>query len=157
MGSVKEILITFHISSFRKYQILDFRINQTFKNKVIPKRSYSKYNQPHKFTSAMKIKTSTIRQMAPAAAEPKATEETRSDDVYIYRPGVIPPCRQMFYQVKNLFPTLSLRDFNWSSFSTVTYTYLKSKNFWHRRIQMKFATSVTVGSLLKSKMNAEEY
>lgn len=54
----------------------------------------------------MKTKTSTIRQIASVTAEPKTTEENKNDDVYIYRPGMIPPCRQMFYQVKMICFTL---------------------------------------------------
>ncbi len=51
----------------------------------------------------MRSKTSTLRQStdpsASSASDPKAGPDEAS---YIYRPGMIPMCRQMFYQVRNL-------------------------------------------------------
>lgn len=84
----------------RNLQILDYRISQLFKNKVIPKRSYSKYTQPHKFASVMRSKTSTIRQTAEtSSSSAKPVKEKKGENSYIYRPGMIPQCRQMFFQV----------------------------------------------------------
>lgn len=89
--------------SARTMQILDYRVNHSFKSKILPKRSYSKYTQPHKFASTMRSKVSTIRSdatLAPAASTSAATEADAvdNDNLFLYRPGMIPACRQMFYQ-----------------------------------------------------------
>jgi len=83
----------------RNYQILDYRIIHNFKSKVTPKRSYTSYTQPHKFVSSFRTKTSSIRQNP----ETSTTETAgRSEVSYAIRPGVIPECRQMFYQYCDL-------------------------------------------------------
>ena len=81
--------------SARFYQILDYRILQTLKSKVTPKRSYTSYTQPHKYGSAQRNKTSLIRHQQEAAA----TESIRTKESFAFYPGSIPKCRQMFYQV----------------------------------------------------------
>ncbi|EFX88540.1 hypothetical protein DAPPUDRAFT_310750 [Daphnia pulex] len=87
----------------RIYQILDFRISQNYRNKVIPKRSYSKYNQPHKYASTMRTKTSSIRQTADTSSTSSNAVEKKGENSYVYRPGMIPQCRQMFYQYLDIF------------------------------------------------------
>lgn len=50
----------------------------------------------------MRSKTSTIRQMAGTPSTSKSStgrHDEKNENTYIYRPGMIPPCRQMFYQV----------------------------------------------------------
>ncbi|XP_057370022.1 general transcription factor 3C polypeptide 5-like [Daphnia carinata] len=86
----------------RTYQILDFRISQNYRNKVVPKRSYSKYNQPHKYVSTMRTKTSSIRQTADIPSTSTNAVEKKGENSYVYRPGMIPQCRQMFYQYLDL-------------------------------------------------------
>lgn len=119
----------------RNYQILDYRINQSFKNKVLPKRSYSKYHQPHKYVSAMRSKTSTLRQTADASASnAKDSKPATDESSYIYRPGVTPLCRQMFYQVLFNFhhsillilKVISLRHPNFASIAICAFRRLKS-------------------------------
>merc|ERR1712071_172725 len=84
----------------RNYQILDYRIIHNYKSKVTPKRSYTSYTQPHKFVSSFRTKASSIRQNPEASGTTEATG--RSEVSYAYRPGVIPECRQMFYQYCDL-------------------------------------------------------
>jgi hypothetical protein len=88
-------------------QILDYRVNHSFKSKIIPKRSYSKYTQPHKFASTMRSKVSTIRSDATLAANASTStaneaETVDNENLFLYRPGMIPACRQMFYQVSSI-------------------------------------------------------
>jgi len=84
----------------RHYQILDYRIIHNYKSKVTPKRSYTSYTQPHKFASSFRMKASSIRQNPEASGTTELAG--RSEVSYAYRPGVIPECRQMFYQYCDL-------------------------------------------------------
>ena len=88
-------------------QILDYRVNHSFKSKVAPKRSYTRYTQPHKFGSTMRSKTSSIRSEPKEAIASTSAAEAESaannENLFLYRPGMIPACRQMFYQVYHRF------------------------------------------------------
>lgn len=111
----------------RPFQILDYRILQTLKSKVTPKRSYTSYTQPHKYGSTQRYKPSSIRQQVERSAASSsrgrrgagaaaagggaraddgvktALTDIRSEETYAFRPGFIPKCRQMFYQYCDLF------------------------------------------------------
>lgn len=123
-------IIVFVFWHNRNYQILDYRISQNFRNKVIPKRSYSKYNQPHKYASAMRTKTSTIRQPVESTTSTTTASDKKGENSYIYRPGMIPQCRQMFYQVLyNYLSYLASYLLN-ANFSIAISMFLKFASFW---------------------------
>lgn len=87
------------------YQTFDYRIRQAggVKTKVEAKRSYSNYVLPYKSSNASRRKTSVIQSLHLGEAGEDGNEEVpsvdkNSEDLYIFRPGMIPPYRQMFYQ-----------------------------------------------------------
>lgn len=96
------------------YQTLDYRIRLQggAKHKVKAKRSYANYLLPYKATNWSKSRTSVISADALNAKDnespskqtesERAEEEEKFKDIYLFRPGRIPPCRQMFYQYKDL-------------------------------------------------------
>lgn len=63
------------------------------------KRNYSDYTLPYKSTPAAKQKT--IVQSAACSNQEQSSkkEQDLNENVYIYREGMVPPSRQMFYQV----------------------------------------------------------
>lgn len=83
--------------SARKYQTLDYRLKAMhgLGATVKCKRNYSEYNLPYKSTPVSKQKTMIL--------SPNFSQETQkkkrnlNENVYIYKEGVIPPSRQMFY------------------------------------------------------------
>lgn len=70
-------------------------------NLVKAKRSYTNYLLPYKSGPSSKPKTVVITS-APETRETSETEIPLPDTSYIFRPGTIPPSRQMFYQVITL-------------------------------------------------------
>ncbi|CAK9799769.1 General transcription factor 3C polypeptide 5 [Anthophora quadrimaculata] len=85
--------------SARKYQILDYRLKAMhgLGSTVKCKRNYSEYTLPYKSTPAAKQKT--IVQNASSSQEQNCKkQQDLNENVYIYREGMIPPSRQMFYQ-----------------------------------------------------------
>ena len=47
----------------------------------------------------MRTKTSSIRQTADTPSTSSNQVEKKGENTYVFRPGMIPQCRQMFYQV----------------------------------------------------------
>ncbi|KAK7083684.1 General transcription factor 3C polypeptide 5, partial [Halocaridina rubra] len=87
------------------YQTFDYRIRQAggVKTKVEAKRSYSNYVLPYKSSNASRRKTSVIQslhlgQMGEDGNETDSKTEKNLEELYVFRPGMIPPYRQMFYQ-----------------------------------------------------------
>ncbi|XP_047490172.1 general transcription factor 3C polypeptide 5-like [Penaeus chinensis] len=87
------------------YQTFDYRIRQAggVKTKVEAKRSYSNYVLPYKSSNTSRRKTSVIQSLHLGEAgedgnEEAAGKEKNLEELYIFRPGMIPPYRQMFYQ-----------------------------------------------------------
>ncbi|XP_045108931.1 general transcription factor 3C polypeptide 5-like isoform X2 [Portunus trituberculatus] len=88
------------------YQTFDFRIRQAggVKTKVEAKRSYSNYVLPYKSANTSRRKTSVIQSLhlgesgEDGSEECSSSAEKNNEDLYIFRPGMIPPYRQMFYQ-----------------------------------------------------------
>lgn len=85
--------------SARKYQTLDYRLKAMhgLGSTVKRKRNYSEYTLPYKSTPAAKQKTIVQSVISSQEQSPKK-EQDLSEDVYIYREGMVPPSRQMFYQ-----------------------------------------------------------
>nr|XP_033206714.1 general transcription factor 3C polypeptide 5 [Bombus vancouverensis nearcticus] len=85
--------------SARKYQTLDYRLKSMhgLGSTVKCKRNYSEYTLPYKSTSAAKQKTIVQSVISSREQSPKK-EQDLSEDVYIYREGIVPPSKQMFYQ-----------------------------------------------------------
>ncbi|XP_076066865.1 general transcription factor IIIC subunit l(2)37Cd [Oratosquilla oratoria] len=90
------------------YQTFDYRIRQAggAKTKVEAKRSYSNYILPYKSSNASKRKISVIQSLHLSEGLEEAAEgedqEGLHEELYIFRPGTIPPYRQMFYQYCDL-------------------------------------------------------
>ncbi|KAK0088056.1 hypothetical protein PV326_004954 [Microctonus aethiopoides] len=84
--------------SARIYQTLDYRLKSMhgLEQSIKGKRTYSNYILPYKSASMSKPKTAVLTNMKDV--QDTKTEKYSSDDVYIYREGIIPPSRQMFYQ-----------------------------------------------------------
>ena len=97
------------------YQTLDYRVRLEggAKLQVRAKRSYANYILPYQSTNPSKSRTSTIIREALVGSEQNSsiidqnialTEEEKSikRSNYMFERGVIPPCRQMFYQYKDI-------------------------------------------------------
>ncbi|GLV42415.1 lethal (2) 37Cd [Carabus blaptoides fortunei] len=88
----------------RKYQTFDYRMRTIggMKNRIKAKRSYSNYLLPYKSSPSSKPKVAIITRHSIArayqAAKETSEKEEMDENIYIFRPGVIPPSRQMFYQ-----------------------------------------------------------
>ncbi|KAF7417727.1 hypothetical protein HZH68_000380 [Vespula germanica] len=85
--------------SARKYQTLDYRLKamRGLGSTVKCKRNYSEYTLPYKSAPAAKPKTTILTPNL--SMEPNQTKETEmNENMYIYREGMVPPSRQMFYQ-----------------------------------------------------------
>ncbi|XP_015182271.1 PREDICTED: general transcription factor 3C polypeptide 5 [Polistes dominula] len=83
----------------RKYQTLDYRLRamRGLGYTIKCKRNYSEYTLPYKSAPAAKPKTSILTPNL--TMEPDETKETEmNENMYIYREGMVPPSRQMFYQ-----------------------------------------------------------
>lgn len=72
------------------------------KMKVKCKRSYCNYLLPYKSSSSCRSKTAVITKenLQPEKMEEKQADDIENNDnIYIFHPGMVPPSRQMFYQV----------------------------------------------------------
>jgi general transcription factor 3C polypeptide 5 (transcription factor C subunit 1) len=70
--------------------------------KVKPKRSYCNHLLPYKSSPASRPKTTVITKenLQPEKMEEKQGEDiANNDNIYVFHPGMVPPSRQMFYQV----------------------------------------------------------
>lgn len=70
-------------------------------NYVKAKRSYTQYLLPYKSTPSSRPKTAVLSRED--ADEPAESGNKLDENYYIFRPGTIPPSRQMFYQVILLY------------------------------------------------------
>jgi len=95
------------------HQTLDYRVRLQAgaRNLVAAKRSYANYLLPYKAMNWSKPRTSLISKesftASTAEAETKEAavsgeEQERLLDIYLFRPGRVPPYRQMFYQYGDL-------------------------------------------------------
>ncbi len=99
------------------YQTLDYRVRLTggARHKIKAKRNYANYLLPYKAMNWSRPRTSVINTDSfsnlsstskdKGPAEKKTKEDSGADadkDMYVFRPGHVPPCRQMFYQFKDL-------------------------------------------------------
>ena len=96
------------------YQTLDYRVRLEggAKLKVRAKRSYANYILPYQSTNPSKSRTSTIIREALIGSDQNTPigdhvpaldiEKDIKRSNYIFEKGVIPPCRQMFYQYKDI-------------------------------------------------------
>ena len=101
-------------SSSAIYQTLDYRVRLEggAKLKVRAKRSYANYILPYQSTNPSKSKTSTIIREALIGSDQNSSVGDHNSAIsnekdikrsnYIFEKGVIPPCRQMFYQYKDI-------------------------------------------------------
>lgn len=85
--------------SARKYQTLDYRLKAMhgLGFTVKCKRNYSHYTLPYKSAPVSKQKTA-ILSSALGQQQSQKKQQDRNENVYIYREGMVPPSRQMFYQ-----------------------------------------------------------
>ena len=75
------------------------------------KRNYSDYTLPYKSTPAAKQKT-IVQSAASNQEQSSKKEQDLNENVYIYREGMVPPSRQMFYQVHyNFFIITTIKIF----------------------------------------------
>ncbi|XP_070156549.1 general transcription factor 3C polypeptide 5 [Polyergus mexicanus] len=83
----------------RKYQTLDYRLKAMhgLGLTVRCKRNYSNYTLPYKSASVSKQKPAILTATLSQQQNPKK-ERHLHENVYIYREGMVPPSRQMFYQ-----------------------------------------------------------
>ncbi|XP_012530118.2 general transcription factor 3C polypeptide 5 isoform X2 [Monomorium pharaonis] len=83
----------------RKYQTLDYRLKAMhgLGSTVRCKRNYSNYTLPYKSAPVSKQKPAVLT--ATLSQEQHSKKERHLyENVYIYREGMVPPSRQMFYQ-----------------------------------------------------------
>ncbi|XP_043279585.1 general transcription factor 3C polypeptide 5 [Venturia canescens] len=83
----------------RKYQTLDYRLRAMhgLELTVNRKRTSSDYTLPYKSTPIIKPRATILTSMQDQREIGKK-DQLLSECVYIYREGVVPPSRQMFYQ-----------------------------------------------------------
>ncbi|EZA46895.1 hypothetical protein DMN91_005378 [Ooceraea biroi] len=83
----------------RKYQTLDYRLKAMhgLGSTVRCKRNYSNYTLPYKSTPVSKQKSVVLTANVSQEQNPKKKRHLH-ENVYIYRDGMVPPSRQMFYQ-----------------------------------------------------------
>ncbi|KAG8239004.1 hypothetical protein J437_LFUL005061 [Ladona fulva] len=92
--------------SARLYQTLDFRLRRIggMKSRIKAKRSTMNCSQPYKWVTSSRPKIPVVKKIQ---INPKIQEEIeeKEDDLeanYIFRPGMLPPSMQMFYQYCDL-------------------------------------------------------
>ncbi|OXU20449.1 hypothetical protein TSAR_014419 [Trichomalopsis sarcophagae] len=83
----------------RIYQTLDYRLKAMhgLHSSITCKRNYSEYTLPYKNTPSSKAKEIVLMPNTSELQGQKKVKEI-DENVYIYKPGTIPPSRQMFYQ-----------------------------------------------------------
>ncbi|GLH00761.1 hypothetical protein R5R35_002683 [Gryllus longicercus] len=92
--------------SSRKYQTLDYRlrISGGLKTKVKAKRSYCNYLLPYKSSPSCRPKTAVITKELVQNKNVKKKHSTDyKENMYVFRPGMVPPSRQMFYQYCDVY------------------------------------------------------
>nr|CAD7464294.1 unnamed protein product [Timema tahoe] len=86
----------------RMYQTLDYRLRAKggLRTKVKAKRSYCDYLLPYKSTPSCKPKMAVIGTGEDVPEFPDSGDDKGhlEQNMYIFRPGMMPPSRQMFYQ-----------------------------------------------------------
>lgn len=90
----------------RKYQTLDYRLKAMhgLGSTVRCKRNYSNYTLPYKSAPVSKQKPAVLT--ATLSQEQHSKKERHLyENVYIYREGMVPPSRQMFYQYCDVLVT----------------------------------------------------
>ncbi|XP_033327286.2 general transcription factor IIIC subunit l(2)37Cd [Megalopta genalis] len=82
----------------RKYQTLDYRLKSMhgLGSTVKCKRNYSEYTLPYRSTPVGKQKV--VSSGVSTSEQVSRKELDMHENVYIYRHGMVPPSRQMFYQ-----------------------------------------------------------
>ena len=74
------------------------------KTKVKAKRSYTNYLLPYKLTPACQAKVALLNKELPYS-DAESSSKSKDDSAlyqesnYVFSPGMVPPSRQMFYQV----------------------------------------------------------
>ncbi|XP_077478526.1 general transcription factor 3C polypeptide 5 [Stigmatopora argus] len=97
----------------KKYQMLDFRMRCSTKNGywlndlvVKPKRTTLKYALPNTLNKAVPVAASLTdlptQDASSTSRDPVQTSYLLKDSSYIFREGMLPPHRQMFYQLCDL-------------------------------------------------------
>ncbi|XP_063241517.1 general transcription factor 3C polypeptide 5 isoform X2 [Bacillus rossius redtenbacheri] len=88
--------------SARIYQTLDYRLRVRggLKTKVKAKRNYCDYVLPYKAAPVSQTKQVMIGGSKDSSSQKVDEEHHFSDRNYIFRAGMVPPSRQMFYQVQ---------------------------------------------------------
>ncbi|XP_026466551.1 general transcription factor 3C polypeptide 5 isoform X2 [Ctenocephalides felis] len=85
----------------RKYQTLDYRLRTTggYKTAIKAKRSSTNYVLPYKTGSTCKPKTVVLGKTHRSKKIKTSNRPTKlNENIYIFRQGMVPPSRQMFYQ-----------------------------------------------------------
>ncbi|KAK3921071.1 General transcription factor 3C polypeptide 5 [Frankliniella fusca] len=91
-------------SSARIYQTFDYRLRRKggMTTKVKAKRSYTNYLLPYKLTPPSQAKVPVLNREQPLieieSSSQSKDESANRDRNYMFRPGMVPPSRQMFYQ-----------------------------------------------------------
>ncbi|XP_071442743.1 general transcription factor 3C polypeptide 5 [Hetaerina americana] len=91
--------------SARQYQTLDFRLRRQggMRSRIKAKRSGINCSQPYKFANCSRPKIPVLKKMATSESiEEKHEEMVDSESLYVFRPGLLPPSMQMFYQYCDL-------------------------------------------------------
>lgn len=83
----------------RKYQTLDYRLKAMhgLGSNVRCKRNYPTYTLPYKSTPFAKQRT-LLHGLSSESYPSLRSDEPMDENMYIYREGMLPPSRQMFYQ-----------------------------------------------------------
>lgn len=92
--------------SSRKYQTLDYRlrISGGLKTKVKAKRSYCNYLLPYKSSPSCRPRTAVITKKLDHAPRNRSKHgPDYKENMYVFRPGMVPPSRQMFYQYCDVY------------------------------------------------------
>lgn len=95
------------------------------KTKVKAKRSYTNYLLPYKMTPACQAKVALLNKELPysdseASGKSKEDAELYQESNYVFTPGMVPPSRQMFYQV---CLRLTLNVLVWQCLFLTSYSY----------------------------------
>ncbi|KAJ8679851.1 hypothetical protein QAD02_015638 [Eretmocerus hayati] len=85
------------------YQTLDYRLKAMhgLHSNVTCKRNYSQYTLPYRNASNSKARAKTLSAKG-MHSDSQKKGKMLNENVYIYKPGVVPPSRQMFYQYCDL-------------------------------------------------------
>lgn len=108
------------------------------KTKVKAKRSYTNYVLPYKMTPACQAKVALLNKELPysgpdGSGKSKDGAELYQESNYVFMPGMVPPSRQIFYQVCYIryTPCLIFLSTSFNSHnifcSTVMFMYQKFK------------------------------